>query len=86
MASRKRKVVSLFGALPACGEPDADVIQAIAELHRAAKAGAISGFAFVAVRVSDIIETNWSGKADGHRMLAGVSILQDKMLRAHQDG
>lgn len=79
------KVVSLTGAIPACGQPDDEVVEKLRGLLAKAESGGISGIAFAMVISGENLVADWAGNADQHRMMAGVSLLQYRLIKAVDD-
>ena len=83
MSASKGKVVGIRGAVPAHGLPNADVVAFLTDRLKEAKAGAITGVAMAWIGVAQSVNTDWSsGMADRHDMVAAVTMLQFKVIRA----
>lgn len=79
---RAAKVVGIYGAIPAAGEPVADVVEYLEFLLKEAKRGGITGIATAWIGAAHGIHTQWCGVADSHAMVAGVTMLQHRVLAA----
>lgn len=89
MAARRKKsvVVPFMGSMPAHGVSHPEVVAFFEYLLAEARSGAITGAAASWIGPAQSVNTDWtSGMADRHDMMAGVSMLQFKMIRACVDG
>lgn len=80
MRRRKAKVVSLYGAVPPHGEPEAGIVELLSDLLREAKAGAISGVLVGGIGPSHAIGLKWEGRACVHEMIAASAMLHSRVL------
>jgi len=79
---RRRKVVSLRGAAIPIPERHPDVVEELSRFLTEARDGNIVGVGLFVVRPNGHTTTSWVGSADRHTMIAGVSILHHRMMKA----
>ena len=82
------KIKELFpGAVSAAPqtEPDEKIIAALERLLQEAKAGAVQGFAYVAITPDDLRRSSWFGTSSGSTMIAELALLQHSLIRGYLD-
>lgn len=62
------------------GEPDEDLAQQLDALAADTRSGSLRAIAWVAVTNERAINTCWSGHCDQHDMIAGLNILNFRLL------
>jgi hypothetical protein len=65
-------------------EPDLDLIAKIDGWLTDAKSGQLRAMAYVMIDRDRAVVTGWTGRADGHDMLGGVSLLAFRYMKADQ--
>lgn len=69
------------------GQPAGNVVEDLEALLADAKAGRLIGFAYAAVKVSDVTVTGWSGAAGTrHPLCSAIAMLQHRYAEALLQG
>jgi hypothetical protein len=79
---KRRKVVSLRGAAIPIPERCPAAIEELSGFLTEARSGNVAGVGLFVIRPNGHVTTSWAGSADRHSMIAGVSILQHRMMKA----
>lgn len=79
---KTNSVVSLRGAAIPVPQVNGAVVAKLDELRDRALAGHAVGLAFAIVSPQGHISTGWDGNADAHLMIAAVTVLQNRIVRA----
>lgn len=66
------------------GEPDEDLAKQLDALAADARSGSLRAIAWVGVTNERCINTCWSGHCDQHDMIAGLNILNFRLLSAQE--
>lgn len=79
-AKRKDNVLSLYGAMPAHGVPDANIVSRLEDLLVLARDGVIGGLIVGWTDPSQGMHTAWEGQASAHDMIAMSAQLHHRIM------
>lgn len=70
------------GAVFANGECNAELVEILEQMVTDAKSGRVQGLAYVAISSTRSLTTNWVGHCDRHDFIAGLSMLNFRVLNS----